>query len=414
MARNIYATKYQKSLDVIYTTTKTPKAKFPEALFIVASDFNHANLKRAMPKYHQYISCPTRGLNILDDCYTTIKDTYCSIPCSRFGKSDYSAMQRPTFFKKTTTILIPRKAHAVCLNDYCTVALTSIIMKCFERPLMAQINSSLPACLNPLQFAYRCNRSMVDTISLALHSSQEHLDNKGTYVRLLFIDYSSTFNTIIPSRLISKLCDLGLSSSLCNWILILLTHRPQTVRIGNCTSSTITLNIGVPPPQGCILSPLLYSLYTHNCVAKFQMRVMYKFADDTTVVRQIANNDESKYRREIEGPVMWCNENSLSLNVGKTKELIIYFRKKGGEHASIYIKRTEVERVECIKFLREMITDNLSWTSHINVTVKKAQRCLFFLTQLRKFGMSKYSAVAQWLALLPHSARDPGSVPASG
>eukprot|EP00061_Rhincodon_typus_P011137 g35935.t1 len=48
-----------------------------------------------------------------------------------------------------------------------------------------------------------------DTISLVLHLSLEHLDNKGTYVRLLLIDYSSTIKTIIPNRLISKLQDLG-------------------------------------------------------------------------------------------------------------------------------------------------------------------------------------------------------------
>eukprot|EP00061_Rhincodon_typus_P008230 g30658.t1 len=84
---------------------------------------------------------------------------------------------------------------------------------------------------------------------------------------------------------------------------------------------------------------------------------------------------------------MWCNENNLSLNIGKTKELIIVLRKKGGEHAPIYINGTQVERVESVKFLRVTITDNLSWTSHVDVTVKKAQQHLFF-RRLRKFGMS--------------------------
>eukprot|EP00061_Rhincodon_typus_P012502 g38276.t1 len=67
---------------------------------------------------------------------------------------------------------------------------------------------------------------------LALHSSLEHLNNKDTDVRFLSIDFSYTFNTIIPTKLISKLQDLGLCSPLCNWILDLLTYRPQSVRIG--------------------------------------------------------------------------------------------------------------------------------------------------------------------------------------
>eukprot|EP00061_Rhincodon_typus_P001265 g14237.t1 len=120
---------------------------------------------------------------------------------------------------KTTIIPIHKTAHAMCLNDYLLVALTSKNMKSFEKLVMANINSSLPTCLNPLHFAYQCNRSTADTICLALHLSLEHLDIKDTYIRLLLIDYSSAYNTIIPSRLISKLRDLGLCSALCNWIL---------------------------------------------------------------------------------------------------------------------------------------------------------------------------------------------------
>eukprot|EP00061_Rhincodon_typus_P001190 g13998.t1 len=85
---------------------------------------------------------------------------------------------------------------------------------------------------------------------------------------------------------------------------------------------------------------------------------------------------------------MWCNENTLSLNVDNTKELIINFRKKGGEHAPIYINATEVEGVKSIQFLGVTLTDDVSWTSHVNVTLKKAQQHLFFLRRLRKFGMS--------------------------
>eukprot|EP00061_Rhincodon_typus_P003520 g20281.t1 len=264
-------------------------------------------------------------------------------------------------------------------------------MKCFERLVMAHINSSLPAQLDPLQFADQCNRSIADAISLALHSSLEHLDNKVTCIRLLLIDCSFAFNTIIPSRLISKLRDLGLSSTLCNRILSFLTHRLQSVRIDNCTSSTITLNTG--SSQGCVLSPLLHSLYSHNCVAKFQMNAIYKFADDTTMVGQLSNNNMSEYRKETEGLVMWCNNNNFSLNVGKTKQLIIDFRKKGGEYTLIDINGAEFERVEIVKFLGMTITDNLPWTSNVDATAKKAQQCLFFLRWLRKYSMSIRSLI---------------------
>ncbi|KAK3534602.1 hypothetical protein QTP86_016753 [Hemibagrus guttatus] len=70
---------------------------------------------------------------------------------------------------------------------------------------------------------------------------------------------------LIPQHLIEKLSLLGLNTSLCNWILDFLTGRPQSVRIGNSFSSTTTLNTGVT--QGCVLSPLLFTLLTHDCAA---------------------------------------------------------------------------------------------------------------------------------------------------
>eukprot|EP00061_Rhincodon_typus_P006989 g28207.t1 len=63
-------------------------------------------------------------------------------------------------------------------------------------------------------------------------------------------------------------------------------------------------------------------------------------------------------------------------------------RKKGGEHTPIYSNRTEIDRVEGIKFLGVTTIDNLSWTSHVDATVRKAQQHLFFLRQFRKFAMS--------------------------
>ena len=97
-----------------------------------------------------------------------------------------------------------------------------------------------------------------------LHSTLpiSHLYKRNTYVRMLFIDYSSAFNTRVPSKLINKLRTLGINTSLCNWILDFLTDRTQVVRVGNNTSAMLILNTGAP--QGCVLSPLLYSLFTHH------------------------------------------------------------------------------------------------------------------------------------------------------
>ena len=111
---------------------------------------------------------------------------------------------------------MPKEAKVTCLNDYRPVALMSVAMKCFERLVMAHINTVIPETLDPLQFAYHTNRSTDDAITL--HTALSHWYKRNTYVRILFIDYSSAFNTIVHSNLITKLR---------NWILDFLTGRPR-------------------------------------------------------------------------------------------------------------------------------------------------------------------------------------------
>ncbi len=200
------------------------------------------------------------------------------------------------------------------------------------------------------------------------------------------MDYSSAFNTIVPATLVVKLQTLGLNRSLCSWILDFLTGRSQMVRMGNNTSSPLTLNTGAP--QGCVLSPLLYSLYTHDCTATHSSNVIVKFADDTTVIGLITDNDETAYREEVSTLTKWCQENHLSLNIDKTKELVVDYRRQSREHTPITIDKTPVERVSSFKFLGVHITEDLTWSAHTDAVLKKAHQRLFFLRRLRKFGTS--------------------------
>ncbi|XDV45567.1 hypothetical protein PO909_013647 [Leuciscus waleckii] len=140
----------------------------------------------------------------LKDCTGQLKDVFTDI----FNFSLSQAVV-PTCFKATTIIPIPKKPSPSVFNDYRPVVLTPIITKCFEWLVLAHLKTCLPPTLDTCQFAYRKNRSTEDAISITLHSVLSHLDNKDTYARILFLDFSTEFNTVIPSRLILKFKEIG-------------------------------------------------------------------------------------------------------------------------------------------------------------------------------------------------------------
>ncbi len=82
-------------------------------------------------------------------------------------------------------------------------------MKSFERLVLAHLKDITGPLLDPLQFAYRANRSVDDAVNMGLHYILQHLDKPGTYARNLFVDFSSAFNTIIPDTLQNKLTQLS-------------------------------------------------------------------------------------------------------------------------------------------------------------------------------------------------------------
>ncbi len=176
-------------------------------------------------------------------CLKSCADQLAPIFTKIFNRS-LELCEVPSCFKRPAIIPIPKKPQITGLNDYRPVALTSVAMKSFERLVSAYLKDTTGPLLDPLQFAYRANRSVDDAVNMGLHFILQHLDRPGTYVRILFVD--SAFNTIIPNLLLPKPTQLSVTTSICQWITSFLTDRQQLVRLGKYTSSTRTSSTGAP------------------------------------------------------------------------------------------------------------------------------------------------------------------------
>ena len=128
----------------------------------------------------------------------------------------------------------------------------------------------------------------------------------GGFVRLMFLDFSSAFNTIQPHLLVQKLLNMKLPLSVISWIFDYLTNRLQHVRLNGGLSSAICTNTGAP--QGTVLAPFLFSLYTADSKSTDESCPLVKFADDTELIGKISNNKDALCHKQIENFVNWCDK----------------------------------------------------------------------------------------------------------
>ena len=166
----------------------------------------------------------------------------------------------------------------------------------------------------------------------------------------MFFDFSSAFNTIQPHLLVQKLLNMNYRHPLFHGSLHrYLASRLQYVRLNGLISSAIRTNTGAP--QGTVLAPFLFALYTADCRSTDESRPVVKFADDTELVGKISNDEDTIYHKQIEIFVNWCDKNYLYLSVSKPKEMCINFRENQRCPKPVYIKGGAVERVDTYKYL---------------------------------------------------------------
>ncbi|KAI3377265.1 hypothetical protein L3Q82_009171 [Scortum barcoo] len=212
------------------------------------------------------------------------------------------------------------------LNHFRPVALTSHLMKALERIVLRHLRPLVSPNMDPLQFAYQPSIGVDDAVIYLLQRSLSHLEDAGNTVRITFFDFSSAFNTIHPSLLRVKLERAGASDQLAAWVTNYLTDRPQFVRLQDCVSDVVVCSTGAP--QGTVLSPFLFTLYTSDFTYSTDSCHLQKFSDDTAIVGCVSEGNDCEYRKVIMDFVDWCELNHLQVNASKTKEMVIDFSRK--------------------------------------------------------------------------------------
>ena len=168
----------------------------------------------------------------------------------------------PRLWRWSVIVPVPKNSSAKVLNDFRPIALTSILCKCLERKLESvdcasgRLYESIAVCIQGKQGGGLGNvtLTLLDLVS-------RHIDTSDSFVRILFMDVSSALNSIQSHLLLKWLLELQANSSLVLWIRSFLCDRPQRVSVRGCFSDELVRNTGAP--QGCVLSPVLFSIYSN-------------------------------------------------------------------------------------------------------------------------------------------------------
>ena len=224
-------------------------------------------------------------------------------------------------------------------KNFRPVSNLSFLSKLLEKAALQQINEHVNSegFHSIYQSGYRPNHSCETSVFKLTYDIQEAINNKEM-VAALFLDMSAAFDTVDHDVLLSRLSrDFGFKGQALAWLSSYLTNRTFSVVIGNERSDTFLLLYGVP--QGSLLGPLLFILYTKELstiAMKHGLKIQI-YADDTTLyinfLPLIERNDAfATIKNCLDEIKLFLTQSYLKLNASKT--MTTFFGSK--YHTSIY------------------------------------------------------------------------------
>lgn len=259
------------------------------------------------------------------------------------------------------------------VSGYRPISLLNSMSKVLERIILRRLQNHIDLinCLPNIQFGFRPGHSTGLQL-LRLHNFITEAFKNKLSVGMITFDVWKAFDTVWHNGLIYKLINLKFPGHLIKIINSFLTNRSFQVKVGNAVSPIHTFNYGVP--QGAVLSPCLYSLYTHD-IPNIDCN-MGLFADDTGMFTagRLYKGVRKKLTKGAKTISGYFRKWKISLNKSKTCAIFFTKRKKKQlPQASDFIK-IEGERIPwstTIKYLGCTLDRRLTYKTHINNNLNK-------------------------------------------
>jgi len=318
----------------------------------------------------------------------------------------------PSLWKKAFLCPIPKVRNPLSVKDFRPISMLCTLSKILEKVVHDQILTYLNAhnLFDPFQSGYRKLYSTATALLKITEDLRQALF-KRRVVLIVFLDFSKAFDCVNHELLLRKLSQLNFSDPAVEWFRSYLTGRQSAVKDKNGKfSKWVDMKSGVP--QGSVLAPLLFSLYTHDISKILKNRCKYHiYADDIQLYIECSPSelDEAiQIMNFILGDIVtWTESHGLKLNPTKTQAMLIATQNTRARInlqslTPLTLNGTQLEFTDTVKNLGVFFDKHLVWDRHISSICQKVYGTLNSLQKFRAMTPESIRLRLVKSLILPH------------
>lgn len=276
----------------------------------------------------------------------------------------------PDIWKTAVVIPYPKVSNASEVTDLRPLSILPTLSKIIEKLVAEQLKTFLEcySILPPLQSGFRRKHSTQTALLKVVNDISKALDDSHATI-LILLDQSKAFDVVDFNLLLSKLSFIGVNHAACSWFKSYINFRGQAVKFNNVISNIKLTKTGVP--QGSILGPILFSIFTFDLPSSINYCRYHLYADDLQlyISFKLQELDEAinNINQDLLSFANWCSRNGLKINPQKTVAMFISNRIKVNLTVhNLLINGSTIRWVTSAKNLGLIFDNNLSFEKHVD------------------------------------------------